>query len=80
MGFKILFSKPDLNSELSSFKLMATKKMKLQPLPNSDLQIISPSNIFVIFLEMCSPRPIPFVLSSLVDSRNPNSLNSFGRS
>ena len=42
--------------------------------------MISPSNIFVIFLVICKPKPIPFVFSYFVDSRKPNSWKSFGMS
>ena len=50
---------------------MATIKMKFEPWPYSELHTISPSNILVIFFVMCNPRPMPFVFSYFVDSRNP---------
>ena len=37
---------------------------------------MSPPNIFEISLQMYRPNPTPFVLSSFVQSRNPNNLNN----
>ena len=55
-------------------------KTKVLPLPNSDRQIMSPLNIFVIFFEIIRPNPIPLELIYLDASKNPNNLNSFGKS
>ena len=54
--------------------------MKFEPCPFLDLQMMSPSNILIIFFVMWRPRPIPYVFICFVDSRKPNNLNSFGMS
>ena len=51
--------------------------MKDVPTCHFDLQIMSPPNCLTIILQICSPRPIPFVFSFCVSSKNPNSLNNF---
>lgn len=54
----------------------ATMNTKLLPTPNSERQMMSPSYILHIFLEICRPRPMPLELIALVVSKNPNSLKS----
>ena len=59
------------------FSCCFIRKVNLLPSSISDTQTITPPNCFTIFFEMCKPSPIPWVFSSWVTSRNPNSLNNF---
>ena len=61
MGFKILSTGVLLSIRLGSLE-RATMNIKLLPAPRVDRQIMSPSNIFVIFLEIIRPKPIPLEL------------------
>ena len=75
-GFSIRYFIAPLLETSESFP-RATMKMKLAPCPKFDRQTISPLNIFVSFFDMLSPKPMPFVLSLLLDSRKPNNWNNF---
>ncbi len=50
--------------------------MKDVPTCHYDLQTISPPNWLIISLQICNPRPIPFVFNYYVVSKNPNNLKS----
>jgi hypothetical protein len=52
------------------------KKENVEPLFHSDLKKISPPNSLIISLQICNPKPTPFVLSSFVVSKKPNNLNN----
>ena len=74
LGFKVLLAWiSSLKLRYSSIKL----KINSDPTLTVDLTSTSPPNSLMIFLDICKPRPIPFVFSSFVDCRNPNSLKSF---
>lgn len=58
----------------------AIRNVKFDPLRHLLLTLMSPSNIYTIFFEMCRPRPIPLVFTLIVYSMKPKSLNSFFQS
>ena len=62
----------NFSSELIFGSFKAKSKVKFEPLPNSEWTKISPPNCLQIIYEIYQPRPIPFVLVSLVALRNPN--------
>ena len=73
IGFLYLY----ISWELFWISSKGSKKMKDVPTCHFDLQMMSPPNCFMIILQMCNPRPMPFVFNYYVASKNPNILNSF---
>lgn len=76
LGFFFLVTLCIVSESLSRAKT----NVKLVPLPHTETKLISPPNYWMIFFEICRPRPIPLVLNYLDDSKKPNNSNNLSLS
>jgi hypothetical protein len=59
---------------------MGMEKVNRDPIPGSDLTLISPPSCLIIIFEMVRPRPMPLLLMSLVLEIYPKNLNNLSKS
>jgi len=63
-----------------TFSSRAKVNSNIVSTPGVEETVIFPPNLLMIFLEIWSPRPMPFTFIYWVFSKNPKSLNNLGMS